>query len=135
MPVVHSDGGVTLAARAQGDEKLVQLLERLGHPTLHPGDRILECILRGIEFVQDQPKNAIGFEAPWPNSRRYVPPTRTSASQVSRDTPVDFSTHHCWSSSGLVHASNTMRARALNVRVMTSSRSDFRSIVVRFFMG
>src|SRR5271155_5944045 len=55
------------------------------------------------------PKNAIGFEAPWPNSKRYLPPTRTSASQESRDMPVDFGAHHRLSSSGLVHASNTMR--------------------------
>src|SRR5512147_2448917 len=80
-------------------------------------------------------KNAIGFEAPWPNSRRYLPPTRTSASQKSRVTPVDFGAHHRLSSSGLVHASNTMRAGPLKVRVTTSSRSDFRSTVVRFFMG
>src|SRR5580693_4822225 len=81
------------------------------------------------------PKNAIGFEASWPNSKRYLPPTRTSASQESRDTPVDFGAHHSLSSSGLVHASNTMRAGPLKVRVTTSSRSDFRSTVVRFFMG
>src|SRR6202453_4336139 len=81
------------------------------------------------------PKNAIGFEAAWPNSKRYLPPTRTSASQESRDTPVDFGAHHRLSSSGFVHASNTMRAGALKVRVMTSSHSDFRSTVVRFVMG
>src|ERR1700722_17563747 len=81
------------------------------------------------------PKNAIGFEASWPNSKRYLPPTRTSASQESRDRPVDFGAHHRLSSSGLVHASNTMRAGPLKVRVTTSSRSDFRSTVVRFFMG
>src|ERR1700733_8308686 len=81
------------------------------------------------------PKNAIGFEASWPNSKRYLPPTRTSASQESRDTPVDFGAHHRLSSSGLVHASNTMRAGPSKVRVTTSSRSDFRSTVVRFFMG
>src|SRR6185295_1308212 len=46
-----------------------------------------------------------------------------------------FGTHHCLNSSGLVHASNTMRAGPLMVRVTTSSRSDFRSAVVRFFMG
>src|SRR5271163_4741790 len=80
------------------------------------------------------PKNAIGFEASWPNSKRYLPPTRTSASQESRDTPVDFGAHHRLSSSGLVHASNTRRAGPLKVRVTTSSRSDFRSTVVRFFM-
>src|SRR5260221_4722514 len=77
----------------------------------------------------------MGSEAPWPNTRRYVPPTRTSASQESRDMPVDFGTHHRVSSSGLVHASNTMRAGPLMVRVTMSSRSDFRSTVVRFFMG
>ncbi len=81
------------------------------------------------------PKNTIGFEAPWPNSKRYLPPARTSASQDSRDTPVDFGAHHRLSSSGLVHASNTMRAGASKVRVMTSSRSDFRSTVVRSFLA
>src|SRR5215475_6089627 len=81
------------------------------------------------------PKNAIGFEAAWPNSKRYLPPTRTSASQESMDTPLDFGAHHCLNSSGLVHASNTMRAGPLNVLVTTSSRSDFRSTVVRFFIG
>src|SRR6202034_4276643 len=58
------------------------------------------------------PKNAIGLEPSWPNSKRYLPPTRTSASQESRDTPADFGAHHRLSSSGLVHASNTMRAGA-----------------------
>src|SRR4030095_5156564 len=77
------------------------------------------------------PKN----ESPWPNSRRYLPPVRTSSSQECRDMPIDFGTHHRLNSSGLVHASNTMRAGALKVRVTTSSRSDFRSVVVRFFMG
>src|ERR1700728_3506093 len=80
------------------------------------------------------PKNAIGFEASCPNSKRYLPPTRTSASQESRDTPVDFGAHHRLSSSGLVHASNTMRAGPSKVRATTISRSDFRSTVVRFFM-
>src|SRR4026207_2279325 len=49
--------------------------------------------------------------------------------------PDDFGTHHRLSSSGLVNASNTMRAGPLMVRVTTSSRSDFRSTVVWFFMG
>src|SRR6185436_12706407 len=80
------------------------------------------------------PKNA-AFEPSWLNSRRYRPPTRTSISQESRDIPIDFGTHHRLNSSGLVHASNTMRAGPLNVRVTTISRSDFRSTVVRFFMG
>src|ERR1700709_1017058 len=82
------------------------------------------------------PKKAIGCsEAGWSNSRRYLPPTRISISQDSRDTPDDFGTHHRTNSSGLVHASNTMRAGPLTVRITTSSRSDFRSTVVRFFMG
>src|SRR6187397_2613463 len=83
-----------------------------------------------------RPKNAMGSgEAGWLNTKRYVPPTRTSISQESKDRPNDFGTHHRLNSSGLVHASNTMRAGALKVRVTTSSRSDFRSTVVRFFMG
>src|SRR3954471_8270814 len=81
------------------------------------------------------PKNSSGFEASWPNTKRYLPPTRTSISQESRNMPIDFGTHHCLNSSGLVHASNTMRAGPLKVRVTTSSRSDFRSTVVRFFIG
>src|SRR5678815_4050804 len=78
------------------------------------------------------PKNAIASGS---NSRRYLPPTRTSISQERRDMPIDFGTHHRLNSSGLVHASNTMRAGPLKVRVTTSSRSDFRSTVVRLFMG
>src|SRR5689334_5620160 len=74
------------------------------------------------------------IEAPWPNTRRYLPPTRTSASQESRDRPLDFGTHHRLSSSGLENASNTRRAGPLMVRVTTSSRSDFRSTVVPFFI-
>src|SRR5262249_7377120 len=77
----------------------------------------------------------MGFEAPWPNTKRYLPPTRTSVSQESRDKPDDFGTHHRLSSSALVNASNTMRAGPLMVRVTTSSRSDFRSAVVRSFVG
>src|SRR6185436_15616045 len=49
--------------------------------------------------------------------------------------PNDFGTHHCWNRSALVNASNTRRAGALTVRVTTSSRSDLRSAVVRFFTG
>src|SRR6185436_8235832 len=81
-----------------------------------------------------RPKNSICVEASLPNTRRYLPPVRASSSQENRDTPIDFGTHHRLNSSGLVHASNTRRAGALNVRVTTSSRSDFRSTVVRFFM-
>src|ERR687888_2038297 len=78
------------------------------------------------------PKNATASGS---NSRRYLPPTRTSISQERRDMPIDFGTHHRLNSSGLVHASNTMRAGPLKVRVTTSSRSDVRSTVVRFFIG
>src|SRR5262245_17958210 len=74
-------------------------------------------------------------EASWPNTKRYPPPTRTSISQESRGTGHDFGTHHRLNSSGLVNASNTIRAGALMVRVTTSSRSDFRSTVVRFLEG
>src|SRR5262247_4090022 len=81
------------------------------------------------------PKNSAAFEASWPNTKRYLPPTRTSISQERRNMPIDFGTHHCLNNSGLVHASNTMRAGASKVRVTTSSRSDFRSTVVRFFIG
>src|SRR6202163_3376279 len=81
------------------------------------------------------PKNSAGFEGSWPNTKRYVPPTRTSISHERRNMPIDFGTHHCLNSSGLVHASNTMRVGPLKVRVTTSSRSDFRSTVVRFFVG
>src|SRR6516165_12336480 len=66
---------------------------------------------------------------------RYRPPTRTSISQESIGTPVDLGAHHRLNSSGLVHASNTIRAGPLKVRVTTSSRSDFRSTVVLLFMG
>src|SRR6476619_7626149 len=79
------------------------------------------------------PKNA-ACESPYANSKRYVPPTRTSSSQESRDIPNDFGTHHCLNSSGLVHASKTRRAGPLTVRVTTSSRSDVRSTVAVFFM-
>src|SRR5262245_46783124 len=56
-------------------------------------------------------------------------------SHESSDMPIDFGTHHRLNSSGLVHASNTTRAGPLTVRVTTSSRSDFRSTVVGFFVG
>src|ERR1700678_1641716 len=82
------------------------------------------------------PKNATGCsEAGWLNTKRYVPPVRASISQERKDIPNDFGVHHRWSSSGLVHASNTMRAGPSKVRVTTVSRSDFRSAVVRFFMA
>src|SRR5215468_4157109 len=57
------------------------------------------------------PKNSSEFEASWPNTKRYLPPTRTSISQERRNMPIDFGAHHCLNS------------------------SDFRSTVVRFFIG
>src|SRR5262252_8375820 len=81
-----------------------------------------------------RPKNSIGFGSPG-YTKRYLPPVRTSISHESSDMPIDFGSHHCLNSSGLVHASNTMRAGPLKVRVTTISRSDFRSTVVRFFIG
>src|SRR4029434_3295312 len=89
-----------------------------------------ECAITSLY----RPKKAIGSGEAL-NTKRYVPPTRTSISQESRDRPNDFGTHHRLNSSGLVHASNTMRAGPLKVRVTTNSRSDFRSTVVRFFMA
>src|SRR5580658_730031 len=47
--------------------------------------------------------------------------------------PIDFGIHHRMSSSGLVQASNTMRAGPSKLLVTTSSRSDFRSTIVRVF--
>src|SRR6185436_5162428 len=81
------------------------------------------------------PKNAAGSGPPTSNSKRYLPPTRASTSQDSSFMPIDLGTHHRLSSSALVQASNTMRAGPLMVRVTTTSRSDFRSTVVRFFTG
>ena len=78
-----------------------------------------------------RPKNAIGSgEARWLNTRRYVPPTRTSISQDSRDRPNDFGTHHRLNSSGLVQASNTRRAGALKV-----SRDDELTLGFAFHRG
>src|SRR4051794_608472 len=77
------------------------------------------------------PKNSI----PLLNTKRYPPPVRTSISQASRDMPIDLDPHHRLNRSGFVHASNTMCAGASKVRVTTSSRSDFRSTLVRFSMG
>src|SRR5207248_10656831 len=81
------------------------------------------------------PKNAAGSAPPTSNSNRYLPPTRGSTSQDSRVIPIDLGTHQRLSSSAFVNASNTIRAGPLMVRVTTTSRSDFRSTVVRFFTG
>src|ERR1700724_1629186 len=53
-------------------------------------------------------------------------------SHESIDMPNDFGTHQRLNNSGLLHASKTMCAGALNVRVTTSSRSALRSTAVRF---
>src|SRR5262249_17153905 len=53
-------------------------------------------------------------------------------SHESSDRPTDFGTHQRLNNSGLLHASKTMCAGALNVRVTTSSRSDLCSTAVRF---
>src|SRR5262245_4292547 len=82
------------------------------------------------------PKNAMGCsKSGWLNTKRYAPPVRTSASQETNDTPNEGGIHHRLSNSGLVHASNTLCTGPLKVRVTTSSRSDFRSTVVGFFMA
>src|SRR5262245_24157636 len=47
-------------------------------------------------------------------------------------TPCDRGAHQRRTSSGRVNASKTIRAGPLNVRVITTSRSDTRSIVVGF---
>src|ERR1044072_2610267 len=80
------------------------------------------------------PKNAAGSGL-WSNTSRYLPPTRASTSQDSRVIPIDLGTPQRWNSSALVNASNTIRAGPLMVRVTTTSRSDVRSTVVRFFTG
>src|SRR5690348_7763777 len=79
------------------------------------------------------PKNDIGCsDEGWLNTKRYVPPVRTSVSQERKEIPHDFGTHHRLSSSGLVQALKTICAGPLKVRVATSSRSDFRSTVVGY---
>src|SRR5687768_11277568 len=77
----------------------------------------------------------MGSESPWRKTRRYCPPTRQSISHDNKESPNDFGTHQRSKSSGLIHASNTTRAGPSKDRVTTSSRSDFRSTVARFFMG
>src|SRR6185295_9962624 len=49
--------------------------------------------------------------------------------------PIDFGTHQRLNNSGLVHASNTMRAGASKVRVIAISRSDLRSTTVGLATG
>src|SRR3954452_20349826 len=78
-----------------------------------------------------RPKNAIGSAVPVSKGRGYPPPPRASTSHDSSLTPSDFGTHHCRNSSASVHASNTSSRGPSIVRVMTSSCSDVRSIVVR----
>src|SRR5215471_8003352 len=48
-------------ARAQGDEKLVQLLERLDHSVRKAGAGSVESFLRGVEIAHDQQRLATFF--------------------------------------------------------------------------
>src|SRR4030095_3020874 len=100
-----------------------------------PPSSFVQTMREGGVTSMYRPKNSICVAASSPKTRRYLPPVRASSSQECRDTPSDFGTHHRLNSSGLVHASNTMRAGASKLRLTTSSRSDFRSVVVRFFVG
>src|SRR3954451_1623907 len=143
QPFRRPGGELTVERRLRGIEVV------LGHQRLtclllerHRGDRTpLSTFLIGPDQARVGvtsmylPKTSITLEPFMPNTRRYLPPTRTSISQTSRDMPIDFGTHHRRNSSGLVQASNTMRGWALKVRLTTSSRSDVRSVVVRFFTG
>jgi hypothetical protein len=76
--------------------------------------------------------SAMGSEAAaWPNTNRYVPPDiglawdEVHAKRLRWPPPPE--------QLGLVHASNTMRAGPLKVRLMTSSGSEITSTVVEFF--
>src|SRR3569833_3676058 len=60
----------------------------------------------------------------------YAPPGRTSASHEMKVMPKDLGVHHFMMSSGVVQASQTMRAGASKLRVTTTSRSEWRSVVV-----
>src|SRR5690242_17740235 len=80
------------------------------------------------------PKNETGSGL-WSKTNRYLPPTRASNSHDSNFIPNDLGTHHRAKRSAFVNASNTMRDGPLTVRVTTTSRSDVRSTVVRFFTG
>src|SRR6185312_2088208 len=78
------------------------------------------------------PKNAMDCDGSWPNTRRYLPPVRTSISQESKDMPTDLGTHQRRNSSGLLQAWNTMCTGPSKIRVTTSSRSLLRSSLVSF---
>src|SRR5215831_13540013 len=60
-PTARSTTSRPSHARAQADEKLVQLLECLAHRIRCPGAGGVESFLRGIEFVQDQQRLATFF--------------------------------------------------------------------------
>src|SRR5471030_3394968 len=101
-----------------------------------PPSSLVQTRREGGATSRYRPKNSMGpGAAGWLNTKLYVPPTRASASHERKEMPNDFGDHHRFSSSGLVHASNTIRAGASKVRVTTSSRSDVRSVVVGFFIG
>src|SRR4051812_27275930 len=79
------------------------------------------------------PKKSILWE-PALNVSLYVPPVRMSIWQLTSVMGADFGTHHCLKSLGLVQASNTRSDGPLMVRDTTSSRSDFRTAFVWFFI-
>src|SRR6185295_11099181 len=64
-PYVRSNGVTTTPspshARAQGEEKLVQLRERLDRRIRRPGAGSVESFLRGIELAHDQQRLATLF--------------------------------------------------------------------------
>src|SRR5690606_15798300 len=86
----------------------------------------------GCTTSRERPTNAMGWsDCGWPNTKRCVPPTRTSAAQERKVIPNDLGAHHRMGSAGVVQPSKTKRAGPSNVRVTTSSRSEARSTFVR----
>ena len=82
----RSATSISSRARAQGDEQFVQLLELFGHAAFHPSDGLVECFLRGIEFVQDQQRHvAFVLEGhAWSRRRpRFPHSSRRGARSVS----------------------------------------------------
>jgi len=82
------------------------------------------------------PKKPWAFEdASWPNSKRYLLRHRTSALAGKQRHAHRLRAHHRLSSSGLVHASNTVRARAVEDRVTTAHARTSVPPSWRFFIG
>src|SRR5678815_2801175 len=70
-----------------------------------PASSLVQTRREGGVTSRYLPWNAMGSGAAgWRNTRRYVPPTRTSSSQESSSRPKDFGTHQRWNSSALLHA-------------------------------